>query len=146
MLMQCKGPMLMQCKGPMHADAVQGTHAMQCKGPMLMQCKGPMHADAVQGTHADAVQGTHADAVQGTHADAVQGTHADAVPARICMLHDLCMQQKRTCKIMQDCARILQELHARLACDMSLFLHDSCTILHISCKKWCKILQELLQE
>ena len=24
---------------------------------------------------------------------------------------------------------------------MSLFLLDSCTILHISCKKWCKILQ-----
>ena len=46
----------------------------------------------------------------------------------------------RLCK---NLARILQ---ARLARDMSLFLHNSCTSLHISCKKWCKILQELLQE
>ena len=46
---------------------------------------------------------------------------------------------------MQDCARIL---HARLTWHvhpfLARFLHDSCIILHISCKKWCKILQELL--
>ena len=57
-------------------------------------------------------------------------------------------QQKRTCKIMQDCARIL---HARLAwhvhaiCPFSCtILALSCKILHISCKKWCKKLQIIL--
>ena len=51
-----------------------------------------------------------------------------------------------------NCRLLSKNKHARLcknlACktclararDMSLFLHDSCTILHISCKKWCKIL------
>ena len=61
---------------------------------------------------------------------------------------------------LQDHARILQESCKNLACKTctryvpflaqscthARFLHDSCTILHDSCKKWCKILQEMLQE
>ena len=51
-------------------------------------------------------------------------------------------QQKGTCKIMQDCARILQESCMQdLLGTCTRYVHDSCTILHISCKKcarFCK--------
>ena len=53
-------------------------------------------------------------------------------------------QQKRTCKIMQDCARIL---HARLAWHVHgicpLVLHDSCTILHQFLQDLAKNVQEM---
>ena len=75
-------------------------------------------------------------------------------------------QQKRTCKIMQDCARIL---HARLAWHVHVICPFSCTILAQSCTYlarngarfckrccknnylqvctfFCKILQELVQD
>ena len=51
---------------------------------------------------------------------------------------------------LQDHARLCKNLACKTclarARNMPLFLHNSCTILHISCNKWCKILQELLQE
>ena len=43
-----------------------------------------------------------------------------------------CSQQKRTCKIMQDCARIL---HARLAWHVHAICPFSCTILAQSCQE-----------
>ena len=50
-------------------------------------------------------------------------------------------QQKRTCKIVQEsCKNLACKTCLARACDnMSLFLHDSCTILHI-------ILQEIMQD
>ena len=58
-------------------------------------------------------------------------------------------QQKRTCKIMQDCARIL---HARLAWHVHAVCPFSCTILaqsglHIYCAQdLAHILQEMVQD
>ena len=53
-------------------------------------------------------------------------------------------QQKRTCKIMQDCARIL---HARLAWHVYAICPFSCMILALSCKiLHIIILQEMVQE
>ena len=49
-------------------------------------------------------------------------------------------------ELARSCKNLACKTCLARARDMSLFLHDSCTILHTSCKKWCKILQEMLQE
>ena len=56
---------------------------------------------------------------------------------------DLPTQQKRTCKIMQDCARIL---HARLAWHVHAICPFSCTILARFLHNLAHTLQEMLQD
>ena len=68
-------------------------------------------------------------------------------------------QQKRICKIVQEsCKNLACKTCLARARDMSLFLHDSCTILHqflqdlarnagnYSCSNSCKILHHFLQD